>query len=214
VALLALALAGCGPSRVDVKGSFPEPLMDPLPVNLGVWYSPDFSTHEFSDAGENRGESGWVVKTGEAQTQMWDTLLNGMFSELTHLDSEPGSDADAAPVDAVLIPAVDELQYTIPTHTNVKVYEVWLRYRFKLVEPDGDTIADWTMTSYGKTPTAFMRSNTAAVNLAAVVALRDAGANFATKFVRIPEIEQWLEQHWQMDSPKAATDTAGVEETP
>ena len=45
------------------------------------------------------------------------------------------------------------------------------------------------MTAYGKTPTAFLRSNEAAVNLAAVVALRDAGANFATSFLRIPEVQ-------------------------
>jgi len=59
---------------------------------------------------------------------------------------------------------------------------------------NGDEIANWTMTSYGKTPTAFMRSDTGAVNLAAVMALRDAGANFATNFARVPDVQNWLEQ--------------------
>ena len=97
-------------------------------------------------------------------------------------------------VDAILIPHVDELQYAIPSHTNVKVYEIWLRYRFDLVRNNGDEIASWTMTSYGKTPTAFLRSNTDAVNLAAVMALRDAGANFITNFARVPEVSEWLQQ--------------------
>jgi hypothetical protein len=67
-----------------------------------------------------------------------------------------------------------------------------MRYRFELVTRQGQTIAEWTMPAYGKTPTAFLRSDEAAVNLAAVMALRDAGANFAVTFQRIPEVAAWL----------------------
>jgi hypothetical protein len=97
-------------------------------------------------------------------------------------------------VDAVLIPHVDELQYAIPTQTNVKVYEIWMRYRLELVTTGGKPIAEWTMSAYGKTPTAFLQSDQAAVNLAAVMALRDAGANFATTFTRVPALHEWLLQ--------------------
>ena len=67
-------------------------------------------------------------------------------------------------VDGILIPRVADLQYTIPAHTNIKVYEIWMRYRFQLVDGSGNTIADWTMSSYGKTPTAFLQSDQEAVN--------------------------------------------------
>lgn len=193
ILLLAL-LAGCGPSTVVVKGSFPPPLMDPLPLRMGVWYDESFAGHEFFDEAKSRRESDWLVKTGEAQVQMWDTLLAGMFEELVEMKARPGPDQMNRLVDAVLVPHVDELQYAIPTHTNVKVYEIWMRYRFELLTISGDPIADWTMTAYGKTPTAFLQSDEAAVNLAAVVALRDAGANFATNFSRIPEVREWLEK--------------------
>ena len=56
----------------------------------------------------------------------------------------------------------------------------------------GDPIAEWTMPAYGKTPTAFMQSDEGAVRLAAIVALRDAGAHFATTFTRVPQVEAWL----------------------
>jgi hypothetical protein len=124
---------------------------------------------------------------------MWDILLGSMFKELVHMRGAPAPEQMNPSVDAVLIPHVDELQYTIPTHTNVKVYEIWMRYRFELVSTAGDPLAEWTMTAYGKTPTAFLRSNQEAVNLAAVVALRDAGANFATNFTRVPEVQQWMQ---------------------
>ena len=202
LALLAL-LGGCGPAEVKVEGSFPEPLMEPLPLTIGVWYGEELANHEFFDEAKSRQESSWIVRTGEAQVQMWDTLLAGMFQNLVHMKGEPGPGQMNQVVDGVLIPHVDELQYAIPTHTNVKVYEIWMRYRFELVTTGGEPIAEWTMSSYGKTPTAFLQSDEAAVNLAAVMALRDAGANFATNFTRVPALEAWLQERWQQPGEPA-----------
>lgn len=193
-ALLLALLAGCGANEVVVQGNFPAPLMEPLPLTLGVWYEDTFAGHEFFDEAKSREESDWIVRTGDAQVQMWDTLLGGMFSELVHMQGRPAPGQMNQVVDAVLVPHVDELQYAIPSQTNIKVYEIWMRYRFELVTTGGAPIADWTMTAYGKTPTAFLQSDEAAVNLAAVVALRDAGANFATTFARVPEVRDWLAQ--------------------
>ena len=197
VALALALLSACGPARVDVEGNFPAPLMEPLPLTVGIWYPEDFSGHEFFDEAKSREESSWIVKTGEAQVQMWDILLDGMFYQLVHMKGEPGANQMNQVVDAVLIPHVEELQYAIPAHTNVKVYEIWMRYRFEMVTTGGQPIAEWTMTSYGKTPTAFMQSDEGAVNLAAVMALRDAGANFATSFTRVPAVQDWLQEKWQ-----------------
>lgn len=191
---LAILVAGCGPATVVVEGSFPSPVVEPLPLTLGVWYEEDFSGHEFFDQTTNKAESDWLVQTGAAQVSMWDTVLAGMFTGIEHMKGEPGEGQMNQSVDGVLIPHVEDLQYTIPAHTNIKVYEIWMRYRFKLVTPSGEPIAEWTMSSYGKTPTAFLRSDEEAVNLAAVMALRDAGANFITSFRNVPELKQWLEE--------------------
>lgn len=187
-------LAGCGPSKVVVDGDFPAPTISKLPISLGVWYDPAFENHEMFDEATSRTESSWVVTTGQAQVEMWDSMLQGMFANVVPMVGAPGSDQLNPTVDAVLIPEVLELQYAIPSHTNVKVYEIWIRYRFKLVTSAGDPIAEWTMPAYGKTPTAFLQTDQAAVNLAAVMALRDAGANFASTFTRVPAVQNWLEQ--------------------
>ena len=192
--LLVMA-AGCGPTRVVVDGNFPAPLIEPLPLNIGLWFDEDFSTHEFFDESKSKSESSWVVQTGTAQVAMWDILLAGLFDNVTHMKGEPRPQQMNQTVDGVLIPQVEELQYAIPAHTNIKVYEIWMRYRFKLVTTGGKPIAEWTMSSYGKTPTAFLQSDKEAVNLAAVMALRDAGANFATSFTKVPEVQEWLQRH-------------------
>lgn len=194
VALLGLAI-GCGPARVDVQGTFPAPLIEPLPLTIGVWYGEDFSQHEFFDEAKNRQESSWIVNTGAAQVQMWDVLLAGMFTRVVHLDHAPTQGQSIPGVDAVLVPHVDELQYAIPTHTRVKVFEIWMRYRFEFLSDQGVPIAEWTMSSYGKTPTAFLQTDQDAVNLAAVMALRDAGAHFATSgFTTVPAVRAWLQE--------------------
>lgn len=205
-AMALLLLAGCGPAKVVVEGKFPPPLMEPIPIKLGVWYPEEFANHEFFDEAKGRKESGWIVTTGAAQVQMWDTLLSGMFYEIVHMKGEPGPGQMNQIVGAVLIPHVDELQYAIPTHTNVKVYEIWMRYRFELVTLEGEPIAEWTMPAYGKTPTAFLRSDEAAVNLAAVMALRDAGANFAVTFERVPGVQAWMNGPEEIDKPDGGAD--------
>jgi hypothetical protein len=185
-------LAGCGPNKVVVQGDFPPPLIEPLPLTLGVWFNTEFTQHEIFDEATSKQESSWIVNTGAAQVQMWDTLLAGMFQKVVHLDSRPGPGQFNPDVDLVLIPQVEELQYAIPAQTKVKVYEIWMRYRFELVAADGAPIAEWTMSSYGKTPTALLQTDQEAVNLAAVVALRDAGANFAMHFTKVPAVREWL----------------------
>lgn len=191
-ALLTL-LAACSTKQVVVQGSFPAPLVEPLPVTLGVWYEPEFAAHEFFDEAKGRADSTWIVKTGEAQVEMWSQLLDRMFQRIEPMPGRPAPEQVSPEVDAVLIPRVAELQYAIPTHTNIKVYEIWMRYAFELVTVSGEPIAEWTMTAYGKTPTAFLQSDTEAVRLAGVVALRDAGAHFITSFQKVPEVAQWLE---------------------
>lgn len=199
---ISLLLAGCGTKQVVVEGVFPTPLVSKYPLTLGVWYDEAFREHEFFDEAKGRSESDWLVRTGEAQVLMWDQLLGGLFASVVHLDAPPGEGTPPA-VDAILVPEVDELQYAIPTQTNIKVYEIWMRYNLALHQPDGGPIAEWQMTAYGKTPTAFLQTDEAAVNLAAVMALRDAGAHFTTTFGAIPDVALWLE-----DAMPQATRTA------
>jgi hypothetical protein len=192
---------------VVVEGKFPTPLLDPLPITLGVIYPQAFAEHEFFDEAKGRTETDWLVKTGEAQVTFWDKVFTGMFDEVVHIRDWETVLAHGADIDGVIIPAISDLQYTIPTHTNVKIYEIWMRYEFRLVDisaihrqddgaltvnPD-ERLAAWPVTAYGKTPTAFLQTDEEAVNLAAVVALRDAGAHFITTFGATPDIAVWLD---------------------
>ena len=200
-----LFVVACTSREVVVEGAFPAPLIAPVPVSVGILFTQEFREHELIDDATGRGEVSWRVSTGSAQVDFWSTLFPAFFQNVVFINSY--EDLETYDVDAVLIPEVSEVQYAIPLYTSVKVYEIWMRYQLSLVEPeqimdtDNKTInlenmqafAEWPLTAYGKTPTSFMQSDVDAVNLAAVMALRDAGANFITSFARVPGVMDWIE---------------------
>ena len=190
--LCLLWLSACGNNQVIVDSQFPQPTLDPIPVTLGVYFSEEFKTHTFVDEPEEKTERSWVVETGAAQINLWQTILNAMFQKVIYLDTAPTPEAPHESVQSVLVPTISDLQYAIPAHTNTKVFELWLKYDIALTNNAGEPIADWAMTAYGKTPEAFMQSNQDAVGAAAIVALRDAGANFAVNFPKVPAVSEWL----------------------
>ena len=91
LAWLALLLAGCA-NNVVVEGYFPTPVLEKLPLTLGVYYDPDFRNHEFFDEATTREETDWLVRTGPAQVQMYNILLPGMFEKIVMLNELPRSD--------------------------------------------------------------------------------------------------------------------------
>lgn len=190
--LTASLLASACTHTLIVDGNFPSPLVSELPYTVGVHFPEEFQAYRYEEQSEDRAK--WIIDMGEAQTDMFATVLPGMFSEVIELDSVPG-DAGATPeVDIVIKPTVQELQYTLPSETKVKVYEIWLKYNVQVFDAEGALIADWILTAYGKTPDGFLQSDEAALNQAVVVALRDAGANLSLNFARVPEVRAWLAQ--------------------
>ena len=129
-----LVLAACTSREVIVEGTFPTPLVDPVPVSVGVLFTQEFKEHELVDDATGRGEVSWRVSTGTAQVEFWSTLFPAFFQNVVFIESY--EDLQTYDVDAVLIPQVADVQYAIPLYTNVKVYEIWMRYNLALVEPE------------------------------------------------------------------------------
>lgn len=188
--LLVSLLVGCGGTVVNVDGRFPDPLVEPIPLKMGVFYSDQFRNYNHQIADRKKGS--YNISTGSSQVRLFDTLLNEFFAGTRQLSALPSITKPVA-VDAVLAPEVEELQFTIPRETRTQVFEIWIKYRINLYSGQGDPLLNWPITAYGKTPKAFMKSREEALEQAAVEALRDAGANFATSFSRLPELRRWLD---------------------
>ncbi|WDE00450.1 hypothetical protein [Thalassomonas actiniarum] len=192
-ALLLLGCLSCT-STLQVKGDFPRPVIHQLPLQVAVHYQDDFRRYRYVEKSEKRSK--WEISIGNAQVALFDTVLPAMFENVVQVsDISPQENTD---IDLFFEPYVEEFQYNMPRETKVNMFEVWIKYNMKVYDGQGLLIADWILTAYGKTPTAFMKSEENALNEAMIIALRDVGAGLSLKFSHIPEINSWLNKHGQL----------------
>jgi len=185
----ALYLTACGVSNVVIEGSFPTPNINKLPLNVAVYYDPaltEFAYIEYSETGSEE----YNIASGQSHIELFSTVLPAMFDGVVVVSSI--EEAEALGVDAIFAPIIEEFQLALPAKTKLDVYEIWIKYNMRLMTADGDYIADWVLTSYGKSPNESLRSAEAAINAAAIVALRDLASSFSLSFSQVPEVKDWL----------------------
>ena len=187
--LAAISLSACGVNNVVIQGSFPTPNISQLPLSVAVFYDSaltEFAYIEYSETGTEE----YNIASGQSHVELFNAVLPAMFDEVVVVGSL--EEAEMLGVDAIFAPLIEEFQLALPSKTKLDVYEVWIKYNMRLMAADGEYIADWVLTSYGKTPTESMRSAESAINDAAVVALRDLASSFSLSFTQVPEVRDWL----------------------
>ncbi|MEZ0150002.1 MAG: hypothetical protein AB9Q22_13295 [Candidatus Reddybacter sp.] len=188
--LASLLVSACA-TRVEVEGNFPAALTHKLPLRTIVVFDEAFASHRF----ESTEGPEVSISVGQIQVELFTGLADSLFqysSTTTAMPTNPEADL-------ILVPSVEDVQISMPNESQLKVFEVWIKYNLQVFEATGEPLADWIMTAYGKTPTRFLKSNADALQQASMVAMRDAGAHFITGFARVPEIQQWL-RHRQTSS--------------
>ena len=147
-------------------------------------FDPEFSHYVFQSI-DGRDVS---IAVGATQVELFTLVANSLFAKTTYTTSRP----EQSDTDIILAPRIEEVQISMPFQTKLNVYEVWIKYNMRVFDHQGQPIADWIMSAYGKTPTRFLKSASDALHQAAIVALRDAGAHFIIGFAQVPEINAWL----------------------
>lgn len=186
--LAGACLAGCA-SSVDVSSDFPPPLVEPLPVRVGLLYDEQLVRYEYFE--EIPQQSSWTIFLGDANQDLLDGLFSTMFLEAYPVESIPLTSTDLFRLDGVLQPELEKFEFEVPLGGNDEFVEVWMQYRLKLYEPDGDLVTDWPVSGYGK---AELGNKEAALNRATVVAMREVGAAISTRFAEVPQVEYWLQE--------------------
>ena len=184
-----LLLAACGTSNVVIEGNFPTPNINQIPLTLAVYYDEDLRTFSYMEYSET-GREEINIESGSSHIQLFEAMLPAMFEKVITVNSM--EDPEIETVDAVFVPAIEEFQLALPEKTKLEVYEVWVKYNMRLLSSQGDSLADWVVTSYGKTPIEAFGSKENGINEAAVVALRDLASSFSLNFMQVPEVKEWL----------------------
>lgn len=187
---LTLATSACMTTNVEVPTTqFPVPLMQKLPLRMGLFLPEELRVYEFR---EDLGDAGtFEIEIGGAQETMFTNLLRGMFQEVVPVGNPDDFDTLA---DGVLVPRIAEMQFSTPQQTRTDYFEVWIRYDLSLHSSDGTLLGQWPLTAYGKANTQnyLLATTSPALTQAALNACRDAMAAFTVEFQSIPVVQQWL----------------------
>lgn len=189
---LGLLTACSGSTSLTVEGTYPEPLTTELPITATLLLNAEFR-HYIAKPNKKV-----TMAIGAAQTRMIEKVLRQRFKTLTIVTEKPA----IIDTDILIVPTVAGVQVGIPTETHLEIYEVWIKYSLEIITSPDQLVAKWFMPAYGKTPSAFMRSDARAIDSAAQVALRDAGVRLITDLHRIPEFYAWLNHQAKLKRPE------------
>ena len=184
VLLTVLFISGCSSSsQVQIDSQFPTVVSKPKPIKAAIVFSEEFKSYIANP------KSKTSIDLGSAQTNLLSNAFAGLFKQIEFVSAATDVSFDNA---LVITPSVQEVQVSTPSDTYLNVYEVWIKYSLDIKTADGDQVDSWFMPAYGKTPDSFMLSKTNAIEEAAVIALRDAGAKLLLDFYRIPSVYNWV----------------------
>lgn len=188
-----LPLAACQGAQVSVPtetNEFPVPLLEPLPLTIGLVLDEQLTGYVHEESLPGNGD--WRIDIGPAQPAMFNNLFAGMFDAFELVPSSTAEDQRAG-LQAIIQPSIEEVQFSIPSQTRTDYFEVWIRYQIKLYD-EGELLAEWPIAAYGKANVQNygLSSTSPALQAAAFAACRDAMAYFAVQFQRIPAVQAWI----------------------
>lgn len=198
---LAGLLAGCG-SSVKLKApTIPEPLLEQIPISVGLRMPENFEN--FVHEEKVYGREQWSIDLGRSNAALFEQLFAHMFATVTVLG--PDDDPQSMALDALIEPSIDAFEFSTPDQSNTDAFAVWIRYRLRVYDKAGDLVSNWPVAAYGKSQTTTLgRSD--ALQRAAVLAMRDAAALMIMKFDNVTRISSLAE--------KTATSSAPAGEAP
>lgn len=170
--LLSIAvLSGCSSNVVMQAPTIPTPLIEKIPVSIGLRMPADFQHYIHTE--EVYGREEWSIDLGNSNASLFTQLFGHMFDAVTIVNAE--QDVDSLDIDALIEPSIDAFEFSVPNQSKTDAFAVWIRYRIKVFNDGGDQVANWPVSAYGKSQTASV-SNSEALQRAAILAMRDAAA--------------------------------------
>lgn len=176
-------LGGCA-SNVTLKTpTIPEPLLEQIDMTVGVRMPAEFEHYIHEEM--VYGHEEWSIDLGRSNAALFEQLFAFMFSEVTILG--PDDNPQLMPLDALIEPTIDAFEFSTPGQSNTEAFAVWIRYRLKVFDPDGNLVSNWPVAAYGKSQTTKL-GGSSALQRAAVLAMRDAAALMIMKFDNVTRI--------------------------
>ena len=159
------------------QAQLPPPLIEQLPVRVGVYYSKEFREYVHQ---ETRGTIDYEVNLGPAHVTNLDWLLKAMFKEIVPVDDPTRVAGITPPLAFVLEPKFEEYSFLTPKDVAGEAFIVTIRYLLTLYDGGGARVDSFTFTGYGREKAHTLASKEP-LAIATQRAMRDAGAKVAVE---------------------------------
>jgi hypothetical protein len=174
--------AACAPTRFEAQSDIPQPLIERIPVVIGVHLPLEFTNKVYEEKREAGGGE-YSIGLGKAQSAGFMRILNAMFTRVVAVASPQDAAATDPEIRGVLEPVLEDYAFVTPTDSGTSTYAASLRYTIRLYSPKGELAESWTFTGYGSQPSSqFPGKGDEALAMATRLAMRDAGAKLAAEF--------------------------------
>jgi hypothetical protein len=177
VVLLALLSSACAPTRLTTESQLPPPLIEQLPVRVGIHYSKEFREYVHK---ETRSDIEYEITLGPAHVTNLDWLLKAMFAELVPVEDPMQVAHHRPPLAFELEPKFEEYSFLTPKDVAGEAFIVTIRYLLTLYDGSGGRVDSFTYTGYGREKARAMGSREP-LAIATQRAMRDAGAKVAVE---------------------------------
>jgi hypothetical protein len=123
-------------------GEIPKPLIELLPLNVGIHYTDEFQTYKITQVNSIPDLTIVVnVELGNANVAFFDYLFACTFENVTSLKSFPKDAENHNSIDLIVQPSVIDYEYFFsmsPATTRVSI-----SYEIKTFLPNGNQIDSW-----------------------------------------------------------------------
>ena len=206
--LIAGLISGCAGSNVKLQSAtIPTPLIDKIPASVGLRMPENF--HHFVHEEQVYGREEWSIDLGGSNAALFTQLFQYMFQNVIVLNEN--DDPKKLAIDALIEPSIDAFEFSVPNQSKTDSFAVWIRSRIRVFDFDGNEVANWPVSAYGKSQTSSI-SGSQALQRAAILAMRDAAALMIIKLDEMTGISKLAESRATIAVP-VSTETVGGAET-
>lgn len=191
--------------NIDVTdtGIHLKPLVESIPINVGVYYGNDFRLYKTTQENNYTQDVTRIcnIQLGQANVALFDFILSHLFENVTSIEQLPNELEKAEHIDLIIEPKVSDYLYSERMVFYEPAVHVYLEYTINFYSPDGMQKSQWTI--YGESSkyktlhgVEVMRRHTSVEELTQI-SMRQIAAQFLTDFCNQDPIKSLFDKPCQ-----------------